>query len=185
MSMIQDNNPGEALPRKPASPQATPFGPGGDRPIGLRRVITALLILLALTGIWMVTSSILSAVGIRLPAPAQAQCQTPCETPANPAPTTAACEPPTPQPVRVEAQTTASADPRSMPPASPSPHAGVQVVSASYKLNGIIHGPDGITAIINGKPIRTGQEIDGARLLSATGKSVVLDVAGRKLTLEF
>ena len=52
-----------------------------------------------------------------------------------------------------------------------------------FTLSGILMGPGGTAAIINDHSVRAGETIDGARVLRIDRFSVVLDVAGRQLTL--
>jgi len=51
-------------------------------------------------------------------------------------------------------------------------------------LQGIMHGPHGDAALINGQLVRIGQSIGGAKLVRITGYSVVLQKDSRRLELK-
>lgn len=96
---------------------------------------------------------------------------------AAPAPAIAA---PTPQP---EAETPAP------PPASHDeapavrPVARTPATASKFKVSGIMSGPMGGAALINGRMISVGQEIDGARLVAMTPNTVDLEIEGVRFTL--
>lgn len=54
---------------------------------------------------------------------------------------------------------------------------------ASFTLTGIMEGPEGSVAIINGYPIRVGEAIGEARLVKIGRYSVVLEVSGYRITV--
>ncbi|MDY6914317.1 MAG: hypothetical protein SVT52_07675 [Planctomycetota bacterium] len=56
---------------------------------------------------------------------------------------------------------------------------GARGEPANFKLSGIMHGPDGKTAIINGYPVRAGDDINGAKVISIDQYSVELQVEGK------
>jgi len=79
--------------------------------------------------------------------------------------------PPVEQVARVEEP------PAQKPPPPPAQHAP----RGNYKLNGIMHGPSGPVAVINGYPVRTGEAIDGAKVVRIDRYSVILDIGGSRL----
>jgi len=54
---------------------------------------------------------------------------------------------------------------------------------ARFRLSGILHGPDGATAIINGFFVHAGETLDDATVVQINSHSVTLDVAGRRVTI--
>jgi len=52
-----------------------------------------------------------------------------------------------------------------------------------YVLSGIVHGPGGPSAIINGRFLRVGQSLDGAKVLRIDARTVVLHAGNKRLTL--
>lgn len=69
----------------------------------------------------------------------------------------------------------------SAPPAS-SPGA-VYLDLSQFKLSGIVCGPDENVAIINGRPVRTGNMVNGARIMKIERDRVDLKIAGREFSL--
>jgi len=67
-------------------------------------------------------------------------------------------------------------------PARPvAPRPAVDV--SQYKVTGIMSGPSGSTAIINGQLYTAGQKIGQARVVKITRYSVVLEIGGRRVTV--
>lgn len=64
-------------------------------------------------------------------------------------------------------------------PAAPRP--AIEV--SQYKVTGIMFGPSGSTAIINGQLYTAGQKIGQARIVEITRYSVVLEIGGRRVTI--
>ena len=52
-----------------------------------------------------------------------------------------------------------------------------------YKLNGIMQGPEGGCAIVNGQFVREGETIDGAKVVKIRRYDVHIDVQGERVTL--
>jgi len=71
------------------------------------------------------------------------------------------------------------APPKPAEPARPA----ARVDSSKWQLSGIINGPEGAAAFINGKMATVGMEVDGARVVQITRYGVVLDVGGQKVTI--
>jgi len=75
-------------------------------------------------------------------------------------------------------------------PAHPEATAAEQAPAADdaskdpYRLSAIIHGPDGATAIVNGKFLRVGQSVDGAEVIRIGQYAVVLEADGERITLQ-
>ena len=81
--------------------------------------------------------------------------------------------PPVEQVARVEEP------PAQKPPPPPAQHAP----PGNYKLNGIMHGPSGPVAVINGYPVHIGEAIDGAKVVRIDRYSVILDIGGNRLVV--
>ena len=56
--------------------------------------------------------------------------------------------------------------------------------SGAYKLSGIMAGPSGKTAIINGKFVNVGQTVDGAKIISIGQYTVELEIDGQSITIQ-
>jgi len=76
--------------------------------------------------------------------------------------------------------------------AAPSPKAAAQPAAPSppppldeskFKLSGVMMGPGGATAIINGQSVTQGETVDGAKVIRVSQHSVDLEVNGRRLTI--
>lgn len=65
----------------------------------------------------------------------------------------------------------------------PAPPGAEELVASKFKLSGIMEGPAGAVAVINGYPIHLGEVIGEARLVKIGLYSVVLEVSGRRVTL--
>ena len=52
------------------------------------------------------------------------------------------------------------------------------------RLSGIISGPGGNSAVINGRRLRPGNTIAGARVLAVTPKSVKIERSGNSFTMQ-
>ena len=83
---------------------------------------------------------------------------------------------------------TAAARPRTEPPpsagapAAPAP-VGRSTAPAAFRLRGILSGPGGKVAIINGRPVGVGQTIRGAKVVSIGSFRVELERDGRRFSL--
>jgi hypothetical protein len=55
--------------------------------------------------------------------------------------------------------------------------------AARFRVSGIMSGPTGGAALINGRMIYVGQEIDGARLVRTTANTVMMEMDGVQFTL--
>lgn len=120
--------------------------------------------------------------------PPVAQLPDPTTRPASPSFSLASEEAPTPQPPAKKAPTplavpaaAAKAPAATASVATPPPPATTN--PPALKLSGIICGPDGGTAIINGQMLRVGQEIAGARVVRIDPCEVHLEFAGTPLRL--
>ncbi len=67
---------------------------------------------------------------------------------------------------------------------SPAPTAKPLLSPSDFKLSAILHGPNGATAIINGQFLQIGSMIEEATIISIGQHTVVLDVDGRRVTLQ-
>jgi hypothetical protein len=56
--------------------------------------------------------------------------------------------------------------------------------NADLHLSGIISGPAGNSAVINGRRLRSGSIIAGARVLAVTPKSVKIERNGKRITMK-
>ncbi len=56
-------------------------------------------------------------------------------------------------------------------------------VAAKFKVSGIMSGPTGGAALINGRMVNVGQEIDGARLVATTANTIQLEIEGERFSL--
>ncbi len=75
-----------------------------------------------------------------------------------------------PQPTPPDAET--------RPSPSPPP-----VDTSHLKVTSIVCGPQGGTAIINGRPVRVGDTVGGAKIITITPRSVEVEIDGRRVTL--
>lgn len=57
------------------------------------------------------------------------------------------------------------------------------VPATNHRLSGIMHGPRGPSAIVNGRSLRVGQTIEGAKVLRINTRSVVLQTGDRQIIL--
>lgn len=70
------------------------------------------------------------------------------------------------------------------PPAQPEPAPPEPKVDpSSYKLSGILTGADGGTAIVNGRFLKVGQTVNGAKVVKITSHAVHLEVSGQVITI--
>jgi len=76
--------------------------------------------------------------------------------------------------------TTKNARPLPVDKSAPSPTSSGK---SGYTLSGIMHGPAGNMALINGRLVRKGQSIGNARLVEITEYTVLLEVDGKQFTL--
>jgi hypothetical protein len=67
--------------------------------------------------------------------------------------------------------------------AAPARSANPPAAAARFKVSGIMSGPTGGAALINGRMIYVGQEIEGARLVRTTANTVVMEMEGVRFTL--
>ncbi|MBL7133125.1 MAG: hypothetical protein ISS78_03420 [Phycisphaerae bacterium] len=65
----------------------------------------------------------------------------------------------------------------------PAPPGAEKSVASRFKLSGIMQGPGGAVAVINGYPIHLGEVIGEAKLVRIGRYSVVLEVSGSRVTL--
>ncbi|MDF1544350.1 MAG: hypothetical protein P1R58_04530 [bacterium] len=56
-------------------------------------------------------------------------------------------------------------------------------ITTSYALSGILYNADDPVAIVNKRPVRVGQDIDGATVLNIEQNRVVLEHDGKRQTL--
>jgi len=68
--------------------------------------------------------------------------------------------------------------PRPAPPPAPKPR------ESDFKLSGIMRGPDGTVAIINGRYVRVGQTVSGAKVVNIGRHSVELQAGGQRLIIQ-
>ncbi len=61
--------------------------------------------------------------------------------------------------------------------------AGNKINPDTFTLDGVMQGPAGGTAIINGRHVRIGQEIKGARVVNIEQYEVILEADGEKFTI--
>jgi hypothetical protein len=79
---------------------------------------------------------------------------------------------------------TSSPSPEAAAPASAFNSSAAPAAQRSmFHLDGIVVGPDGATAIINGQSVTQGQTVDGAQVLRVDEREVVIEYNGRKVTL--
>jgi len=69
------------------------------------------------------------------------------------------------------------------PDAETRPSPPVPVDTSHLKVSSIVCGPQGETAIINGRPVRVGDTVGGAKIITITPRSVVVEIDGRRVTL--
>jgi len=82
-------------------------------------------------------------------------------------------------PAALEAPETKAAPPQAeAKPARPPP-----VDTSRFKVSSIVSGPQGGTAIINGRPVRVGDTVGGAKVIKITPRSVEVEIDGRRATL--
>jgi hypothetical protein len=60
---------------------------------------------------------------------------------------------------------------------------GLMPNTSDYKVSGIMVGLDGPMAIINGRPVRTGEKLGRATVVQITPYTVVLDVSGHRFSV--
>ncbi|HAU38338.1 MAG TPA: hypothetical protein DCX07_11580 [Phycisphaerales bacterium] len=86
--------------------------------------------------------------------------------------------------VATAAKTPAKAPAEKAAAATPAKAAPAKTVDYSrYQLSGVMHGPGGTTAIINGYFLTVGQEIDGAKILRIEQQSVLLERDGQRFNI--
>ena len=84
-------------------------------------------------------------------------------------------------PVRPAAQTRPAA---AAAPVKPQPDKATPPPPApEFKLTGVLLGPGGGTAIINGRFMKVGDTIEGARVVKITKHAVTLELGARRITL--
>ena len=54
---------------------------------------------------------------------------------------------------------------------------------SDFKVNGIVLGPEGPTAIVNGRPVRAGEKIGRATVVKITAYAVTLDISGHRFNV--
>ncbi|HUU91518.1 MAG TPA: hypothetical protein VM238_09930 [Phycisphaerae bacterium] len=95
-------------------------------------------------------------------------------------------EPSGPQTVlKVGEPTPAAPEPKAAPPqaqAKPEP-SPPPVDTSRFKVSSIVSGPHGGTAIINGRPVRVGDTVAGAKIIKIAPRSVEVEIDGRRATL--
>jgi len=74
----------------------------------------------------------------------------------------------------------AEAPPQPTPPPAPKP----KLRESDFKLSGIMRGPDGTVAIINGRYVRVGQTVSGAKVVNIGHHSVELEADGQRLIIQ-
>jgi hypothetical protein len=57
------------------------------------------------------------------------------------------------------------------------------VDTSALKISSIVSGPDGGLAIINGRPVREGESVAGARVIRISSRSVEVEINGRRATV--
>jgi len=115
-------------------------------------------------------------LAVGMPAPAA-----PGETPS------AAGEPPADPAAPAESESPASGKPMAdtePPAAKKEPPAPLPPVDASHlKVSSIMRGPTGGLAIINGRPVREGESVAGAKVLRIHSRTVEVEIDGRRATV--
>ena len=100
---------------------------------------------------------------------------------------TGAAAPPRPvprgQPAKPAAAQMPTASAKAAATAGPAPPPARKPDTTRFKLTGIMEGPGGGAAIINGYPIHLGEVIDEARLIRIDRHSVMLEVSGRRVRI--
>ena len=81
------------------------------------------------------------------------------------------------------AQTKPTTSPATMPAPVKRTDIRLRVNPSQYKVSGIIDGPDGAAAIINGSFVSVGDEVDGAKVIHITSRSVELEAYGQRFTI--
>jgi len=75
-------------------------------------------------------------------------------------------------------------EPKPAPPqAEPKPAPLPPVDTSGFKVSSIVSGPQGGAAIINGRPVRVGDTVGGAKVIKITPRSVEVEIDGRRATL--
>jgi hypothetical protein len=78
-----------------------------------------------------------------------------------------------------------AAEPKPAP--APAPQAAkpapVAFDALKYKVNGVILGDDGGTAILNNRLVRVGDTVDGAKVLKITARGVHVEFGGQTFVL--
>jgi len=75
-------------------------------------------------------------------------------------------------------------EPKAAPPqAEAKPARPPPVDTSRFKVSSIVSGPQGGTAIINGRPVRVGDTVGGAKVIKITPRSVEVEIDGRRATL--
>jgi len=84
---------------------------------------------------------------------------------------------------------TASAKPESSPPreakakTEPPPPPLPPVDTSNLKISSIMNGPNGGLAIINGRPVREGETVAGAKVVRIGSRTVEVEINGRRATV--
>jgi hypothetical protein len=76
-----------------------------------------------------------------------------------------------------------AADVKAAPDSQPASMPSADEVRRSYRLSAIMRGPQGATAIINGKFVRVGASVDGANLVDLGTHTAELEINGQRFTI--
>ena len=90
---------------------------------------------------------------------------------------------PAPAPAAASLLPLAETTPPPQEKAAPARSNNPPAAAARFRVSGIMSGPTGGAALINGRMIYVGQEIDGARLVRTTANTVVMETEGVRFTL--
>ncbi|HOF18174.1 MAG TPA: hypothetical protein PK082_04635 [Phycisphaerae bacterium] len=112
------------------------------------------------------------------------------ETAKSESPATAPASGEAPASAKAQSAIAAATKPPAKAPAGKTPPVAAAKATPSkgvdysrYQLSGVMHGPNGTTAIINGYFLTVGQEIDGAKILRIEQQSVLLELDGQRFTI--
>ncbi|MFO8012037.1 MAG: hypothetical protein R6X20_01905 [Phycisphaerae bacterium] len=68
-------------------------------------------------------------------------------------------------------------------PETPPPAPRPPVDTSTLKISSIMNGPDGGLAIINGRPVREGESVAGAKVVRIRNRTVEVEINGRRATV--
>ena len=168
-----EQGPATPQPASGATPPSPPDGPTGPAagpqidPEVVKQIARSLISEMGLSG-----GPDPKAGGDIAPSPAAGEGAAP--EPSGPRTVPKAVEPtpapPEPEPAPQHAETKPAP---SLPP----------VDTSRLKVSSIVSGPQGGTAVINGRPVRVGDTIGGATIIKITPRTVEVEIDGRRATL--